>query len=289
MRVLVPGGCGYLGSQLTISLLGAGHSVYVLDPGWFGCKLPDHSNLKKVDEVPEGMEAVVYLAGLTNDSECQKKPEEAEKANITEFEKFLWQTKDIRPFIYLSSVAAYGNSSIPFLERDPLKPTTVYGEHKKFCENMLPPGVTILRPAGVFGPSPRMRFDLTVNRMVRDAFKQGKIHVHGGNQWRPHVHIHDLIDTILFFLTTKHSGVYNVAYDNQTVLETAERIKKVIPCEISMEARGDDRTYRVSSKKLERIGVICGRSVEAGAREMLQRFKAGYWKDCYSDQSMNIT
>lgn len=288
MNVLVPGGCGYLGSQLVIHLLGAGHKVFVIDPGWFGCKLLDHVNLRQVEDIPSNVEAVIYLAGLTNDSMCEKKPDLATESNITFLKNFLVETKDIRPFIYLSSVAAYGNGSSPFLEKDPLNPTTVYGRHKKLCEQMLPKGVTILRPAGVFGVSPRMRFDLTVNRMIRDAFKLGKIRVHGGSQWRPHVHIRDLIDTIIFFLTFQGGSTYNVAYDNQTVLETAERVQKLIPCEIEVSARTDNRSYQVSNKKLEREGIICGRTVESAAREMLARFKSGYWKDAFSDRSMNV-
>ncbi len=286
MNIFLPGGCGYLGSQLTIHLLAAGHRVYIKDPGWFGCSMPDNEHVFRVEELPHNTDTVIYLAGLTNDTECAKNPALSVKANIEAFEELLLAYSG--PLIFLSSVAAYGNSRRAFLEKQELRPTTPYGECKKACEAMLGNNHTILRPAGVFGYSARMRFDLTVNRMVRDAFFRGKIFVHGGEQYRPHVHIRDLIDAILFFVSTGKKGVYNVAYDNQTVMETAGRVQSVIPCEIVVEPRQDSRSYQVSNKKLERAGIICGRSVEAGARDMLARFKSGYWKDAYSDRSMNV-
>lgn len=290
MRVLIPGGCGYLGTQLSVHLVAKGWEVFIIDPEWFGNYLPDNENIHLVEDIP-AVDAIVYLAGLTNDSQCEKHSEKAFDTNVVLFEEFVEKTWNIKNFVFLSSVAAYGNSRKRLTEKDTLNPTTIYGVDKRTCERYLKTShreCTILRPAGVCGYSGRMRFDLTVNRMVRDAYFQKKIHIHGGNQYRPHVHIRDLIDTIIHFIETGKKGIYNVVHDNQTVLETARRVSSVIPCELVIEKRQDNRSYKVDWTKLEKLGLGCRRTIEEAAEDLYLRFREGYWTDAYSESSMNI-
>mgnify|MGYP000958531394 CR=1 FL=1 len=69
--------------------------------------------------------------------------------------------------------------------------TTLYAETKismedyikTSCDDKIP--YVILRPSSVHGPSPRMRFDLTVNHFVKDAVLDKKLEIYGGNLWRP--------------------------------------------------------------------------------------------------------
>ena len=48
MKILVTGGCGYIGTTLIPKLLGAGHKVLSIDNQLFGNFLPKHKNLKNI-------------------------------------------------------------------------------------------------------------------------------------------------------------------------------------------------------------------------------------------------
>ena len=74
MKILVTGGCGYVGTPLTEALLQDGHQVTVVDAGWFGDYLTPHPDLVVIkadirDAKPEwfaGKEAVLHLANIAH-------------------------------------------------------------------------------------------------------------------------------------------------------------------------------------------------------------------------------
>ena len=303
MKILLTGGCGYIGSALIPHVLANNHKVVCLDAQWFGNGfLPANENLTihKADlrdhdvlsHCLKGSAAVIHLAGMTNDNECRKNPEEAEAVNFGVFESLvkLSQNFGVKRFIFPSSAAAYGNSQYPLSEDHHLEPATAYGCFKRDCEAVLKDSRLrhfILRPAGVFGYAPRMRFDLTVNMMTAHAALNGEILVAGGEQMRPHVHIRDLIDVILRLLTANiESDTFNIVYANQSVLQSAKLVKGVVEkylkkkVTIETSERTDDRSYMVSAEKLRQVlSFECRRNIEDGVAELCRAFKEGRWQD----------
>ena len=74
MKILLTGGCGYVGTPLTQSLLDRGHTVTVVDLQWFGNFLPAHPNLTVICEAPrvgpyrDGMiDSIARIAGIDCD------------------------------------------------------------------------------------------------------------------------------------------------------------------------------------------------------------------------------
>ena len=75
MHILVMGGCGYIGTNLTKRLLDEGHTVTVVDIMWFGNFLQDHKSLtvikediRNIDQIPmQGVDAIIHLANIAND------------------------------------------------------------------------------------------------------------------------------------------------------------------------------------------------------------------------------
>jgi nucleoside-diphosphate-sugar epimerase len=121
----------------------------------------------------------------------------------------------------------------------------------------------ILRNATVFGVAPRMRFDLAVNVMAARAMTEGVIFVMGGgNQWRPLVHVGDVVNTIIWAINNAHDSnvsgeTFNVGCQaNQLTIRTlAGRIANTFPnVRIhNIPDNTDERSYHLSFDKLKKV------------------------------------
>jgi len=211
--------------------------------------------------LPTG-DTAVYLAFMSNNDMCMRNPELARELNEESFANFLKNYAGGK-VIFASSVAAYGDC-LDATEDTPLAPTTEYGRAKKACEEMLIASgldYTIVRSASVCGVSPKMRYDLMVNRMVRDAAKTGVITVRGGQQMRSHVHIDDLCAFYQWVLLNPEKTsreTFNVVAENQSVMDTATLVAETIgKTGINVLAATDNRSYTVSGEKAKAAGFEC--------------------------------
>lgn len=312
MNILIPGGASYIGAWLVPLLLADGHNVTVFDTFFFGNGfLPENDSLNMVKgDVRDtdawraacvNQDAVIYLASISRELLCQQNEPLAQAVNVQCFSPAVEAAKDsgVKRFIYASSVAVYGSSDHEATEDEELAPSTIYGKGKMACEKILLKAeskefyVSITRSASVCGYSPRQRLDLTVNRMVHDACRNGVITVEGGEQIRSHVHIRDLCDFYKLLLT-RHADLiagqaFNVVAVNQSVIESAEMVARVVsePTRrsinmpyIKVTERVDDRSYAVDGTKAQNIlGFVPKNSVQQAVREMADKFNAGYWPD----------
>ena len=145
----------------------------------------------------------------------------------------------VKRFIYCSSSSVYGVSDEPDVSEDhPLVPLTLYNKYKGMCEPLLFKHqsddftcVTI-RPSTVCGYAPRCRLDLTVNILTNHAVNKGKITVFGGEQYRPNLHIKDMVRLYEMLLEVPKEAIagetFNAGYRNLKVIEIAEAVKRVV-------------------------------------------------------------
>lgn len=320
MKIFVTGGAGYVGSWMVPHLLAAGHKVTVYDLCWFGdgflSKAGDNENLKliagdirdlpKLTEALQGIEAVIHLACVSNDSSCQLDEALSTSINYDAFEPLVISAKKagVRRFIYCSSSSVYGVSDAPDVFEDhQLIPLTLYNKYKGMCEPLLfkhqsPDFVcVIIRPATVCGYAPRMRFDLTVNIITAHAVQKGVITVFGGEQRRPNLHIKDMTECYKLLLTApeeKIAGqIFNVGAQNLKVSDIAELVAAVVYKEkeglyprpiIKTQPSTDTRSYHVNSDKIFHVlGFAPKFTVEDAIRDICIKFSQGYWKDALTN------
>lgn len=297
-------------------LLAAGYAVVVYDLMLFGSDgLPTHPNLEVIEgdlrdlraftKALRGVHSVIHLACISNDPSFELDSALSKAINFDCFEPTViaCQQAGVQRFIYASTSSVYGVSDAPEVtEEHPLVPLTDYNKYKGLSEPLLlkhqSPDFTtvIIRPATVCGYSPRMRLDLTVNILTNLAVNKGAITVFGGSQKRPNIHVDDIAELYVMLLkmpAEKIAGeTFNAGYENFTVSEIAEMVRKVVeqefpdkaPIRVETTPSNDLRSYHVSSKKIAaRLGFVPKRSVEDAVRDLCRAFKAGKLPNSLTD------
>lgn len=293
MKLLITGGCGYVGTVLTDTLLNDGHQITVLDTQWFGNYLEPHKNLisikgdvRDIDDIPlHGVDAIIHLANIANDPAVELNPSLSWEVNVLAAQQLADRAIrfGVKQFIYASSGSVYGVKDEPDVTEDlTLVPISVYNKTKMVAERVLlsykdKMQVHCIRPATVCGYSPRMRLDVSVNMLTFQALKNKKITVFGGDQTRPNIHMKDMVRVYQHFLAKPSiaSGCYNAGFENISILDIAERVQKKVPSEIVVSASNDPRSYRQNSDKLMSTGFERKFGVETAIDEIIAKFNSG--------------
>lgn len=280
-KILVTGDVGYIGSVLTAMLREKLYDVCGYDTGYYeDCLLypvkPDYPRINRdirnfCAEDLGGVDAVIHLAGLSNDPLGELVPGLTEEINFAATVKFAEAARaaGVKRFIYASSQSMYGvsNTESELDEDDSEKnPVTSYAITKWDAEQQLKTlidddfTVVCFRPSTVFGASPRLRCDIVFNNLVACAYTTGRIEIKSdGTPWRPVVHIRDVCDAFIAGLEAPSTLVggrsYNVGIPNGnfTVRDIAEAAQRSVPGSslvFTGEHGGDARTYRVSFKRI---------------------------------------
>jgi nucleoside-diphosphate-sugar epimerase len=281
MKVLVTGHLGYIGCVLTPMLRERGHTVLGIDSDmyrnctFFG-SVPDVPYIQKdvrdvVLEDVMGYDAIIHLAGLSNDPLGDYRPELTDSINCKGSIKLatLAKSAGVKRFVFASSCSNYGAAGDKFLDENAaFNPVTPYGQSKVNVENAVLPlasddfSPVFLRASTAYGVSPRLRFDLVVNNLTAWAFTTGKVLIKSdGTPWRPLVHVEDIARAYVAALEAPvelvHGKAFNVGQtsENYRISEVAAMVEKIVPnCEIEFAADGgpDKRCYRVDCNLLSR-------------------------------------
>jgi nucleoside-diphosphate-sugar epimerase len=313
--VLVTGGAGYVGSVVVEALLARGHRVRVLDallhggvsslmPSWgvsrFEFARGDIRDRSARAWAVENVDAIVHLAAIVGDPACARQPELARAVNL-DATRALLEDADragASRFVFASTCSNYGKMDGDALvdEAVELRPISLYAQTKVAGEHevlnrprRLAP--TCLRFATVYGTSPRMRFDLTVNEFTRDLAIKGELVVFGEQFWRPYIHVRDAARAIAHVLDAPAAAVagevYNVGdtSENYRKRDIVALLRKRFP-EGRIERvhkEEDPRDYRVSfEKSTQQLGFNAERSVAGGIDEIVGLLRSGLVDDPYA-------
>ena len=297
MKILITGGCGYKGSVLIPKLLNDGHEIINIDTQWFGNHLKESPNLKNLKfdvrdtaSIPmQGIDTIIHLANIANDPAVELNPTLSWEVNLLAGQQLIDKAarNGVGHFIFASSGSVYGIKDEEKVTEDlPLVPISIYNKTKMVAERVFLSyqdklKVHCIRPATVCGLSPRMRLDVSVNMLTFQALTNKKITVFGGSQTRPNIHINDMANVYRHLLENPDidSGCLNAGFENISILEIAELVKKHIDAEIIVTESNDPRSYRQDSSKLLRTGFKKKYSIENAITEIKNSFLKGELKN----------
>jgi len=316
--ILVTGGAGYIGSVLVRQLLDKGEKVRVYDKLYFGDgSLADVRS--RIDLVAgdvrdfdpralDGVKAVAHLGSLSNDPTAEFDPKANHEINFEGTMRVAeaCKKKGVSRFTFASSCAIIGFHVNEVADENfKPNPQSEYAQSKLDAENGLKTLVSkdfcpvILRQATVYGFSPRMRYDLVVNTMTKDAYDKGEIFVYSaGEMWRPLVDVTDVAQAHILCLSAPEDKVrgqvFNIVHKNYKILELAYFINdclkslKETRVEVLLGTK-ETRSYRVTGEKIGKVlGYKTSATVSDSARNIFNILRSGRHTDFSNPIYYNI-
>jgi nucleoside-diphosphate-sugar epimerase len=262
-------------------LIDRGHAVVGLDSDLFAaCTFTgDVTNVEEFScdirdveiEMIEGFDAVIHLAGLSNDPLGDYDPSLTEQINELASIELARMAKraGVKRFLFASSCSNYGAAGQDFLDEGAtFNPVTPYGRSKVNVELAVGPladdnfSPVFLRASTAYGVSPRIRFDLVLNNLTAWAYTTGEVFLKSdGTPWRPLVHIEDISRAYIAALEAPRDIVHGQAFnvgttcENYQIRELAEIVSEVVPnskIAFADDAAPDKRCYRVDCNLIAR-------------------------------------
>ena len=267
-NILILGSEGYLGSVLVPFLLKKNHKITGVDKCFFGRKNKYKKNFQfiKIDykninnNFLTKFDFIIDLVNISNDPASELNFQFTNLTNyknkILFYKKLLKVNKAIK-YIYISSCSVYGHNASLVNESSKPKPISLYSKLCLRYENFLKKNkinYTILRLGTLYGWSKRMRYDIAINKIIRDIIFLKKVEILGGQQQRffcYNIFACEVINKIIFEKSKKFlNKILNIGIFNTNIIELTKKIIKLTKTPntniIHEENNIDRRSYKVS-------------------------------------------
>ena len=257
MKILITGGAGYIGTELTYELeknpkvkeiiiydnLSRGNINLFIGNHKLSNKIKfvqgDILDTRLLKQTLKGIDVVYHLAAKVTTPFADQNAHFFEQVNHWGTAEMVYaiEESDVKKFIYTSSASVYGASSNEVDESSIPNPKTFYGISKlrgeEHVNRLLSKNIEtyIIRLGNVYGYSKSMRFDSVINRFMFDANFKNRISINGnGEQHRSFIHIDKTANILgnLIFSDLK-KGKYDLVEDNLVINHIANTFKTIYP------------------------------------------------------------
>jgi len=316
MKLLITGGAGYIGSVITNLALQQGFQVKVIDTLWFNKDIPlihfnnpnyefirgDICNEDTAKEIIKDVDYIINAAAVVGDPASKIFPDLTYKINYEACINLAELTgkNKIKGFLFFSTCSNYGLSDGLANEETKLNPLSIYAKAKVQAEEYLMNKTNgldwiICRLSTVYGISPRMRFDLTVNDFTMNAYMKKYLDIFLPFSHRPYIHVYDLAKIVMGLLKNfdrAKNNVFNIGFngENYQKIQIANIAKEYMPdTKIEIVKTGSDlRDYQVDFSKLKKfLNIENTYNVKNGVKEIYEMLKNKIISDPYQDYYYN--
>jgi len=283
MKILIVGGCGYVGGHMTDFLGALGYDVTVYDNLMYETRFlkkvkfirGDIRDFEKLNKIVHDYDVVIWLAALVGDGACAINPPLTELIN---YECPKWLVDNYYgKIVFMSTCSVYGINH-ELIDEDAIpNPQSKYAETKLKAEQYIVNNhddYLVFRLGTLFGLGDefsRLRLDLVANILTLKATNKHDLVVTGGEQWRPLLHVRDVSTAVEYGLKKDMVGLYNLAYKNYTIKEIAETIQDVVPGSnvVCKDMKFEDlRNYKVKTDRMAATGWTPWFTLEDGIKEI---------------------
>ena len=278
--ILISGGGGYLGTQLSQFLLKK-HKVIIFDKFYFPWILKNKKKIKNIKNLSiikknisnvkmkdfNNVDIVCDLNGISNDPSSELNPKHTWKLNYNDrlnFAKLAKKAKVSR-YIFNSTCSVYGFNKKKVFENTVKKPISTYAKANLKAEKHIYKlknknfKVNSLRNSTLYGFSNSMRLDLVINIFVLNIIKKKKIIIDGdGKQYRPFISVNDICKIYEYLISKSNlpSFICNVVAFNSTIRKIALKICKILKVSktnVKFNPNySDRRNYNVGSQNFKK-------------------------------------
>ena len=264
-NVLITGGAGFIGSNLSKYLLKKKHKIFVIDNLSVGKK----SNLSKkvkfikndilnIDKIKfkQKIDVIIHLAALAEIVIPKDKEGVYYKSNIIGLQKVLnFASKNkIKKFIFASSASVYGDTRNKRVKENfPLMPQHYYAYTKYIGEKMVRSycsvnsiNFIILRFFNVYG----LKSNAVVAKFLAQKIQNKKITIYGnGKQKRDFIHINDISSVIYKLVNNKNikNEIYNIGSGKAESIKSLKDMISSKKNHIFLKKRNDDIEVSISN------------------------------------------
>ena len=254
MKVLVTGGAGFIGTNLTLNLLSSGYEVKVFDDLSTGLKanIPKDTEFvnasileaSQINKAIEDCEVVVHLGARGSVPRSIKDPIATHNVNATGTLNVLEAARNSQcHYIFSSSSSVYGSNMIlPKNEDMVLRPITPYAASKMSGEGLslayaktYELSVSTFRFFNIFGPwqRPDHEYAAVLPKWISKCINRDEIEIFGdGEQTRDFTYVGTVVNIIIDCISNKilHPEPVNLAYGNNISLnQVTDLLKNSFP------------------------------------------------------------
>ena len=254
-RMLVTGGAGFIGSNLSRLLLDRGHAVTILDDLSSGYAsnleaVPEATLVEgdvrdpgAVDRAIEGCEVVFHLAASVGNTRSIQHPRLDAEINVLGTLTVLEAARHhgLRKLVFSSSAGIFGElKTVPITEDHPVEPDSPYGASKlgaeKLClsyAKLYPLECVCLRYFNVYGPrqDPTAEYAAAVPGFIVKALAEQPLTIYGdGRQTRDFIFVEDVARANLaaFESNVNNAEALNIGSGKSvTILDLARRVVRL--------------------------------------------------------------
>jgi len=246
MKIIVTGGCGFIGSHLVDVLIKLSHEVIVIDitKKYINNKakyiIADINNIKKTESAYKNVDCVFHLAAEVQIQSSIEDPLKTFQTNLMGLQAVLTNMKKhkVPKIVFSSSSAVYSESNNPIKESDLLNPLNPYALSKKIgeelClmyEKLYGIEVVILRYFNVYGPRQNNKspYSGVVSLFLKQLEENKPLQITGdGSQTRDFIHVSDVVEAnmaAMHYKNITNDQIFNIATGNSiSILELAKKI-----------------------------------------------------------------
>lgn len=285
-KVILTGGCGFIGSNIARQLIESGYDVIVIDDLSTG----KHENIVDIDDqleyiqgdindrevldrAMEGAEYIIHQAAIPSVPRSVRDPVRSNRANVDGTLNVLNAAKDhdIEKVVYASSSSVYGDTpTLPKVEDMKPNPKSPYAVSKLtgeyYCRvfsEVYDLKTACLRYFNVFGPrqDPKSQYAAVIPKFITSIMNDESPTIYGdGEQSRDFTFVKDVVKANILAMESKNEGIFNISRgDRITINQLVDMINDIIGKDVkavNTDPRPGDIKHSLSDISLakEKIG-----------------------------------